>query len=110
MEPELACAAVLAVYLLDRVEAHPAIGGHVDSPVKRRQEPQRRARHGPVGEIVIPSAGLFSPIGAKLSCDWLSVCAALDGRGFLLTDLCLRTIHLDGSWQSGATTAVVREE
>ena len=44
----------------------------------------------------IPSQALFSFIGADPISAWLSSCAALDDRGFVLTDP--SPGHLDGQW------------
>jgi thioredoxin reductase (NADPH) len=53
---------------------------------------------GPEGETVAECAGLFSFIGADPASGWLSGCAALDDRGFILTDLALTADLLDGPW------------
>ena len=61
-----------------------------------------RAVHldGPDGRTVLPCAGLFSFIGADPSSGWLNGCAALDDRGFVLTDLSLAPDQLGQSWQT----------
>ncbi len=46
----------------------------------------------------VECSGLFSFIGADPSSGWLSGCAALDERGFVLTDLSLSPDQLDGDW------------
>lgn len=43
-------------------------------------------------------AGLFSFIGAEPASGWFSGCAALDDRGFVLTDRSLPESQLDGRW------------
>jgi thioredoxin reductase (NADPH) len=53
---------------------------------------------GPDGEIVVPCAGLFSFIGADPSSGWLNGCAALDGAGFVPTDLSLAPGQLGDEW------------
>jgi thioredoxin reductase (NADPH) len=45
-------------------------------------------------------AALFSFIGAEPTSAWLSGCAALDDRGFVLTDRSLRPEQLDGRWDT----------
>lgn len=54
---------------------------------------------GPGGEIDVECSGLFSFIGADPSSGWLSGCAAVDERGFVLTDLALTADHL-GDWDA----------
>ena len=54
---------------------------------------------GTGGETVIECAGLFSFIGADPCSGWLSGCAALDDRGFVLTDFALTSDHLDPHWE-----------
>jgi thioredoxin reductase (NADPH) len=54
---------------------------------------------GPDGKLVLPCAGLFSFIGADPSSGWLNGCAALDSRGFVLTDLSLTPDQLGKDWQ-----------
>jgi thioredoxin reductase (NADPH) len=49
---------------------------------------------------VVECAGLFSFIGADPASGWLSGCAALDDRGFVLTDLLLTDDLLDGPWET----------
>jgi thioredoxin reductase (NADPH) len=41
---------------------------------------------------------LFSFIGAEPASEWLSGCAALDDKGFVLTDWALSAHHLDDRW------------
>ena len=48
----------------------------------------------------MPCAALFSFIGADPASGWLSGCAALDERGFVLTDRALDPAHLDGRWEA----------
>jgi thioredoxin reductase (NADPH) len=49
---------------------------------------------------VLPCVALFSFIGADPAAGWLSGCAALDARGFVLTDRSLGEEHLDGRWEA----------
>jgi thioredoxin reductase (NADPH) len=88
-------------YLVDRVESDPAIevwsetsvvaleGGVALEAVRLR---------GPRGEVTRPSTGLFSFIGAEPASEWLSGCAALDERRFVLTDASLTEEHLGEQW------------
>jgi thioredoxin reductase (NADPH) len=50
------------------------------------------------GDTTLPCAALFSFIGADPAASWLSECAALDDRGFVLTDQSLREEHLGDRW------------
>jgi thioredoxin reductase (NADPH) len=52
------------------------------------------------GESTVPCAGLFSFIGAEPASGWLSRCAAVDGRGFVLTDRSLGAEHMDARWEA----------
>jgi CRP-like cAMP-binding protein len=49
-------------------------------------------------EDVLPCTGLFSFIGADPSSGWLSGCAAVDDRGFILTDRAITDHLLDDRW------------
>jgi thioredoxin reductase (NADPH) len=49
-------------------------------------------------DSVVPCAALFSFIGAEPSAGWLTACAALDEKGFVLTDLSLGDEQLDERW------------
>jgi thioredoxin reductase (NADPH) len=51
---------------------------------------------GPAGEETLASTALFSFIGAEPASQWLSGFAALDDRGFVLTDRALGREHLKG--------------
>ncbi len=55
---------------------------------------------GPDGEIRVPAAALFSFIGADPESSWLRGCAALDDRGFVLTDRALADEVLGESWRA----------
>jgi thioredoxin reductase (NADPH) len=55
---------------------------------------------GPDGDSVVECAGLFSFIGADPASAWLSGCAALDGRNFVLTDASLTAEHLGKNWEN----------
>ena len=93
--------ASMSRYLLERIEADPHITLRARTTVEALEgdETLRAIRlKGPDGEAVIECAGLFSFIGADPSSGWLSGCAALDERGFVLTDLSLTSDRLDGGW------------
>jgi thioredoxin reductase (NADPH) len=97
--PELS--ASMSRYLVDRLESHPPIEILTNSKVVGLNGDQylnavRIA--GPSGESTQSCAGLFSFIGADPQSGWLSGCAALDDRGFVLTDRSLADEQLDGRW------------
>jgi thioredoxin reductase (NADPH) len=52
------------------------------------------------GESTIDCVAVFSFIGAEPGSDWLSGCAALDDKGFVLTDRALSDEHLDARWKT----------
>ena len=90
-------------YLVERVEADPHITLRTRTTVVALDGDETlRAVHlnGPDGTIVLPCAGLFSFIGADPSSGWLNGCAALDDRGFVLTDLSLTPDQLGQGWQT----------
>ena len=89
-------------YLVDRLERHPHIAVLTETQVVGLEGEQylRAARlAGPGSEQVMALAGLFSFIGAEPSSGWLCGCAALDERGFVLTDRSLLETQLDGRWR-----------
>ena len=89
-------------YLVDRIEADPAITVRSESTVAGLEggETLERARlRGPGGEVVVACGGLFSFIGAEPASAWLSGCAALDDRRFVLTDASLDAERLGESWR-----------
>ena len=55
---------------------------------------------GPGGEERLVTTALFSFIGADPASQWLSGSAALDDRGFVLTDRSLGREHLNGAWKT----------
>ncbi len=88
-------------YLVERIEADPHITLRARTTVVAVDGDETlRAVHldGPDGQVVIPCAGLFSFIGADPSSGWLNGCAALDDRGFVLTDLSLDPDQLGPDW------------
>ncbi len=90
-------------YLLERVEADPGITVRTGTTVVALQgdETLRALElNGPDGGTVVECAGLFSFIGADPSSGWLSGCAALDERNFVLTDLSLGPDRLGENWET----------
>ncbi len=88
-------------YLVDRLESHPHIEVLTQTQVVGLEGEQylRAVRlAGTDGERAVQVAGLFSFIGAEPTSGWLSGCAALDDRGFVLTDRALLESQLDGRW------------
>jgi thioredoxin reductase (NADPH) len=90
-------------YLVERIEVDPHITLRTSTTVVALDGDQTlRVLHlaGPDGEIAVECAGLFSFIGADPSSGWLSGCAALDERNFVLTDLSLSPEDLDEGWKA----------
>jgi thioredoxin reductase (NADPH) len=90
-------------YLVQRIEADRNITLRARTTVVALDGDETlRAAHlsGPDGEIVLPCSGLFSFIGADPSSGWLNGCAALDDRGFVLTDLSLSADQLGQPWEA----------
>jgi thioredoxin reductase (NADPH) len=88
-------------YLVERIEAHPRIELRTNTTIAGLDGDDALTTvrlAGDKGTDVVPCAGLFSFIGADPSSGWLSGCAALDGRGFVLTDRSLTSEHLDERW------------
>ena len=88
-------------YLAERLESHPSIEVLTQTQVvglegKESLRAVRLARPGQERSARV--AGLFSFIGADPASGWLSGCAALDDRGFVLTDRSLLESQLDGRW------------
>jgi thioredoxin reductase (NADPH) len=90
-------------YLVDRLDDHPHIEVLTQTQVVGLEgELSLRAVRlaGPGWERSLPVAGLFSFIGAEPTSGWLSGCAALDDRGFVLTDRSLVKSQLGRRWSS----------
>jgi len=90
-------------YLVERIEADPQIALRTRTSVLALEGDETlRTVHlnGPDGQVVLRCAGLFSFIGADPSSGWLNGCAALDDRGFVLTDLSLTPDQLGQGWQT----------
>jgi thioredoxin reductase (NADPH) len=89
-------------YLVDRIQADPAITVRSDTTISALQGDEAlRALDlkGPEGANVVECAGLFSFIGADPASAWLSGCAALDDRNFVLTDATLSAKDLGDDWE-----------
>jgi thioredoxin reductase (NADPH) len=99
-------------YLVERIEADPQITLRTRTTVVALDGDETlRAVHleGPEGKIVLECAGLFSFIGADPSSGWLNGCAALDDRGFVLTDLSLSADQLGQGWEALARSPLAFE-
>jgi thioredoxin reductase (NADPH) len=95
-------AASMSRYLVDRLEGHPHItildqthivgleGGEILTALRVT---------GPSGESTLPCSALFSFIGADPQSGWLGGRAAMDSRGFVLTDRALAADDLDRQWE-----------
>jgi thioredoxin reductase (NADPH) len=99
-------------YLVERIEADPHITLRARTTVVALDgdETLRAVQlESPDGTVAIPCAGLFSFIGADPSSGWLNGCAALDERGFVLTDLSLSADQLGQAWQALARSPLPLE-
>ena len=95
--------ASMSRYLVDRIEADKRIDVFTRSEITALDGDVTLASvriSGADGDVVVPCAGLFSFIGAEPSSAWLSGCAALDDRGFVLTDRSLGAAAKGGRWES----------
>jgi thioredoxin reductase (NADPH) len=93
--------ASMSRYLVDRLESHSRIDIHCETTVAALEGgPSLRGVRllGPKGELEVAVVALFSFIGAEPTSGWISGCAALDDRGFVLTDRSLRDDQLDDRW------------
>jgi thioredoxin reductase (NADPH) len=90
-------------YLVDRIIADPRIGVRTNSEIAGLEGDERltAVTLGTAGgDSVVPCVALFSFIGAEPSSGWLSGCASLDERGFVLTDRSLGAERLDARWEA----------
>jgi thioredoxin reductase (NADPH) len=90
-------------YLVERIEVDPHITLRTQTSIVALDGDETlRAVHlaGPDGTSVFKCSGVFSFIGADPSSGWLTGCAALDERGFVLTDLALTPEQLGDDWQT----------
>jgi len=95
--------ASMSRYLVDRIEADARIDVRTSTKITgldgdRTLTSVRVTTEG--FDAVLPCVALFSFIGADPAAGWLSGCAALDARGFVLTDRSLGEEHLDGRWEA----------
>jgi thioredoxin reductase (NADPH) len=90
-------------YLVDRVEAHAGVRVRAKTRVTSLEGDKSLTAvrvTGEDGDDLLPCVALFSFIGADPAAGWLSGCAALDDRGFVLTDRTLGAEHLDSRWEA----------
>ena len=95
--------AQMSRYLVDRLENHPNVQVMTQTNIVRLDGDETLGRvtvAGPAGEAGLPCVSLFSFIGADPASEWLSGCAALDDRGFVLTDRSLTDDRLDERWRA----------
>ena len=99
--PDLA--ATMSRYLVDRIEADKRIVVRRNTTIVALEGDQSltgvRVR-APGGEETLAVTALFSFIGAEPASEWLSGFAALDDRGFVLTDRSLGREHFNGRWDA----------
>jgi thioredoxin reductase (NADPH) len=90
-------------YLVDRIEAEARIDVRTNSKITGldgdRTLTSVRVTTGDC-DAVLPCVALFSFIGTDPAAEWLSGCAALDERGFVLTDRSLSEAHLAERWEA----------
>ena len=99
--PDLATS--MSRYLVDRIEADKRIVVRRDTRIVALEGDQSLTGvrvSGPDAEETLASTALFSFIGAEPASEWLSGFAALDDRGFVLTDRSLGREHLRGRWEA----------
>jgi thioredoxin reductase (NADPH) len=93
--------ASMSRYLVDRIEAHERIAVRPNTKIVALDGERSLAGvrvSGADGEATLQCIALFSFIGADPSSEWLAGCAALDDKGFVLTDRSLEPRHLDERW------------
>jgi thioredoxin reductase (NADPH) len=90
-------------YLVERIEAHKGIEVRTNTKITGLEGDELLSAvrvSGKDGDATLDCVALFSFIGAEPSSEWISGCAALDDRGFVLTDLSLGKEHLDARWDA----------
>ena len=90
-------------YLVDRLESHPRIEVRTGTRIVGLDGDNSLGGvrvAGPAGDAVLSCVSLFSFIGADPASAWLSGCAAVDDRGFVLTDRSLADDRLDERWRA----------
>jgi thioredoxin reductase (NADPH) len=93
--------ASMSRYLVDRIDGHQRIDVRANTKIVALDGDRTLERvvvSGSEGETKLACTGLFSFIGADPASEWLSGCAALDERGFVLTDRSLLDTHLGERW------------
>ena len=93
--------ASMSRYLVDRIDAEARIDVRTNAQIADLVGDQTLdsvSISSVDGDVVVPCVGLFSFIGAEPAAGWLSGCAAVDGRGFVLTDRSLTDEHLGEPW------------
>jgi thioredoxin reductase (NADPH) len=99
--PDLA--ASMSRYLVDRIEADKRIVVRRNTRIVALEGNEFLTGvriSGTNGEERLATTALFSFIGAEPASQWLSGFAALDDRGFVLTDRSLGREHLNGRWEA----------
>jgi thioredoxin reductase (NADPH) len=90
-------------YLVDRIEAHERIAVRTTTKIAGLDGDHALTSvrlAGAEADATLPCVALFSFIGAEPASEWLSGCATLDERGFVLTDRSLGDEHLDERWEA----------
>jgi thioredoxin reductase (NADPH) len=88
-------------YLVDRIEADDRIRVRTTTQITALEGSRTLESvtlTGREGAETLHCVAVFSFIGAEPASEWLSGCAALDERGFLLTDRALDSGNLDERW------------
>jgi thioredoxin reductase (NADPH) len=96
-------AASMSRYLVDRIEADKRIVVRRSTRIVALEGDEFLSGvrvSGPGGEETLAGTALFSFIGAEPASEWLSGFAALDDRGFVLTDRSLGREQLNGPWEA----------
>ena len=95
--------ATMSRYLIDRIEGDSRIEVLANTEVVALDGEETlaavRVSNGGADEW-LEAGALFSFIGAEPAVEWLSGCAALDERGFVLTDRAIDPASLDGRWKA----------
>src|SRR5207253_1036009 len=95
--------ASMSRYLVDRIEADARIAVRTSTQITGLDGDQTltsvRLRSAD-SEDKLSCGALFSFIGAEPAAEWLSGCAALDDRGFVVTDRSLGEEDLGGRWEA----------
>jgi len=99
--PDLA--ASMSRYLVDRIDADKRIVVRRNTRIVALEGDESLTRvriSDSGGDETLASTALFSFIGAEPASEWLSGFAALDDRGFVLTDRSIGREHLNGPWKA----------